>query len=203
MPTGYTSDIYEGKPITFPEFVMECARAFGALVTLRDAPTTPIPDEFKPDTSYYDESLIKHRAELVRLEALAPEEIAAEHAEHRAEKLKRRTEAAVRNREMRKRYQAMLDEVDAWEPPTLDHVELKEFMQQQLRDSMKFDCPKDGYVEPLGDDDPVAWYEAKLDRERRAIEYDEKHIADEIERAEKRTAWVRALRDSLNVEAVA
>ena len=35
--TGYTSKI--AQDITFKDFVMSCARAFGALVTLRDKPS--------------------------------------------------------------------------------------------------------------------------------------------------------------------
>ena len=35
----------------FADFVLECARGFGALATLRDQPEKPIPDEFTPDES--------------------------------------------------------------------------------------------------------------------------------------------------------
>ena len=47
MPTGYTLDLYNGKDITFEEFVLKCARAFGALIDMRDEPcllyTSPSP----------------------------------------------------------------------------------------------------------------------------------------------------------------
>ena len=36
MPTGYTDKIKDG--ITFKEYAMGCARAFGALITMRDNP---------------------------------------------------------------------------------------------------------------------------------------------------------------------
>lgn len=32
MPTGYTAKIHDGGSRTFPEFALECARAFGALI---------------------------------------------------------------------------------------------------------------------------------------------------------------------------
>ena len=38
MPTGYTIDLYEGKEVTFEEFVMKCARAFGALISVNYPP---------------------------------------------------------------------------------------------------------------------------------------------------------------------
>lgn len=36
MPTGYTASVQEGKVTEFRDFAMECARAFGALVMMRD-----------------------------------------------------------------------------------------------------------------------------------------------------------------------
>ena len=36
MPTGYTHELHEGEEISFEKFVMSCARAFGALVLMRD-----------------------------------------------------------------------------------------------------------------------------------------------------------------------
>jgi len=40
MPSGFTSDIYDGKKITFKDFTLKCARAFGACIHLRDDPIT-------------------------------------------------------------------------------------------------------------------------------------------------------------------
>lgn len=34
----------------------------------------------------------------------------------------------------------MLDQVQLWQPPTDDHMGLKEFMIQQIEESIKFDC---------------------------------------------------------------
>lgn len=206
MPTGYTAEIHDGKPITFPEFVMNCARAFGALALMRDDPADAvIPDEFKPRTDYHDEQLVKHRAELARLEVMTPEQIVNAHADVRAGELRERTKDAVKNRDMRARYRAMLAEVEAWEPPTPDHVGLKEFMVKQITESIDFDC-REGteFLWPrLSDDDPAVWYEAQIAEAKRGITYATEERAKEIERAEQRTSWVRALRDSLPVEAVA
>ena len=37
----------------------------------------------------------------------------------------------------RERYETMLAEVEAWQPPTPDHEELKRFMADQLRESKR------------------------------------------------------------------
>lgn len=58
MPTGYTAAVCDGKITEFPAFALQCARAFGALITMRDdAMNAPIPEEIKPDTSYYDKNI--------------------------------------------------------------------------------------------------------------------------------------------------
>ena len=45
MPTGYTAGILEGE--TFEQYALQCAKAFGALVMMRDEPSdAPIPDQF-------------------------------------------------------------------------------------------------------------------------------------------------------------
>ena len=36
MPTGYTAEILNGEIKTFPEFAKKCARAFGAMIHMRD-----------------------------------------------------------------------------------------------------------------------------------------------------------------------
>jgi hypothetical protein len=34
MPTGYTAAIYEGKKVSGKDFLLTCARAFGALIVI-------------------------------------------------------------------------------------------------------------------------------------------------------------------------
>ena len=46
MPTGYTADIQDGKITTLREYALSCARAFGALIMMRDDPhDAPIADD--------------------------------------------------------------------------------------------------------------------------------------------------------------
>ena len=48
MPTGYTAMLTEEKEITFEDFALKCARAFGALIEMRDESLdAKIPEEFK------------------------------------------------------------------------------------------------------------------------------------------------------------
>jgi len=46
MPTGYTTDIYNGKDVSFRDFALNCARAFGACIMQRDDPADETKAEF-------------------------------------------------------------------------------------------------------------------------------------------------------------
>lgn len=51
MPTGYTAGVKDGTVTDFKAFVMQCARAFGALIDMRDDPSdVPIPKSFAPSS---------------------------------------------------------------------------------------------------------------------------------------------------------
>lgn len=53
MPTGYTYPVCEGKITEFPDFALSCARAFGALISMREEPMdAPLPDEIAASTNY-------------------------------------------------------------------------------------------------------------------------------------------------------
>ena len=62
MPTGYTEDIYNGKDVTFKDFALKCARAFGACVHQREDNIDDPPRLKIADTSYYEEKLKKAKA---------------------------------------------------------------------------------------------------------------------------------------------
>lgn len=193
MPTGYTAPVEDGTITEFPEFAMNCARAFGALVMLRDSPNAEIPDEFPPSTYHRDE-LAKAHVALAELQTMSDEAkaIAAQAEYIRA--CGYANDYAIRVAETNGRYQAMLDQVEQWNPPTEEHIGLKNFMIQQLTDSM--DSPTIWSGEPVemtGDE----WYERELERANRDVVYHAKNWDDEVRRCGERAAWVRALRESL------
>jgi hypothetical protein len=73
MPTGYTAKLVESGQ-TFEEFVLTCARAFGALIELRDEPLdAPIPETLEPH-SYYAEAVVEAKKRLTNLLDMPEEE---------------------------------------------------------------------------------------------------------------------------------
>lgn len=196
MPTGYTADVQDGTVTEFSEFAMQCARAFGALITMRDEPSdAPIPQEFAP-SNYNAERLVEAQRDLARLEAMTESEQKAAADAANAAAFKSWDDRESTKAEQRARYEAMIQKVEAWEPPTADHNELKRFMLRQLRESIEFDCgppyaPRPGLVNAKD------WYAGALARANRDIAYHAEQQAEETERARKRTKWVSDLRASL------
>lgn len=195
MPTGYTADVQSGKVIKFADFAMQCARAFGALVTMRDEPTgAQIPERFVP-SKYNKERLAEAKKQLTALERMSPSEIETARDQEFADAMAYFEKREKERIEQKERYEAMLAQVRAWMPPSTDHADMKKFMEEQLIDSIDFDC---GH--PLGQPEKMtakAWHEEALRKARWNVEYHSKEWAQEQERVAKRNEWLRLLRESL------
>ena len=196
MPTGYTADIKNG--IDFKTYAMNCARAFGACISLRDEPGggESIPDEFTP-SDYHAKAEQKARDELTALLAMTAEQRERSAAKAWDDAETARLMRLEDKRKQREAYEAMLAKVNAWKPPTPEHAGLHEFMRAQIEQSIDFDCNGDYGTTPTLRLTGEQWAEQEAARLNRDIAYHEKEYASEVSRSESRTDWVRALRQSL------
>lgn len=196
MPTGYTAKLME-KGQSFPEFVMTCARSFGALITMRDDPMdAEIPEKFEP-SPYYKNALADAHAEFARLRDMSPEEQLAYGEKAKADTIAKEIEWLARDTEENVRLQMMEARVKEWEPPTPEHVELKNFMLQQLDISKRDTGYIKRYLAEAQAKEPMQYYRDALAKAERSIKYHTEEMAKEQERMEGRTEWVRQLRESL------
>lgn len=197
MPTGYTAGIVDGKITEFNDFALQCARAFGALIELRDEPfDAPIPDEIKAHTSYYEQSLEEARQRLASLLALTPDEVVSGAASALLIAQTSHQDSLVRVRAENARLKAMLAKVERWTPPTPDHQEMKRFMVDQLTISMTNE--KYYLVGPNeADFVPAKWHLASLDAAAQSVTRAADELAKERRRNADRNGWLQALRASL------
>jgi len=194
MPTGYTAPVQEGK-ITFPEFVWRCARAFGALVHMRDDPMDA-PIRESSESQYYSARHGEITARIAELETMAPAELEAHVAELRARITRENAAYVEKNRVERKRYDNMLAQVRAWAPPD-SHAELKKFMLEQLAESIRFDCGEPYQVEvPVN---PGDWRDKELVQLRSELARCQEYIDRDAARAKERNDWVRTLASSVPI----
>jgi hypothetical protein len=91
----------------------------------------------------------------------------------------------------------MLAQVEAWEPPTEDHVGLKDFMKEQLTSSIDFDT---GYDQEQYRPKRLTGEEFRAQRIAgiaRSMSFTTEHLFGEEDRAGERTAWVQDLQQSI------
>lgn len=195
MPSGYTADVAEGKVTSLKEFALTCARAFGALIEMRDEPhDAPIPKQFEVDTSHYDEVINDAQVDLDRLLNSTPEELETL-CLARNERVKEYSlERLRKNEDTRANYLSMIAKVEAWEDAPEN---MKEFMLQQLNDSLKYDVSDD----PLKYCDTVMnveeWVESETESLRRQIENYTEYREEEIARVKDRNEWLAKFHKSI------
>jgi len=192
MPTGYTTDIYDGKEVSFKDFTLLCARAFGACVTQRDDPLNVKP-KIMPEESYHTKELNKLKEFKKPTKAEFNSYIKKQKADH----LKNIKERNV----LKKRYSHMLEEVKKWHPPTKDHESLKQFMIEQLTQSINFDCQTDfseNEIKTFSHMSYDSYVLEKLDLHNRKLKYHKEQEAKEIATIKKRNKWITDLYNSLS-----
>ena len=196
MPTGYTESIKNG--ITFKQFIMQCARAMGACVEMRDDPwDKPIPEKFEGST-YHLDHLTEAQRELNRVRLMTDAEIEPLEERNRIEEIERIKQYALEKAELKLKYEAMLDQVNDWEPPSSDHENFKKFMQDQIKDSIDHDCdPNCCWGEAPIKKSVEEWRAARIKELEHDIEYHTKANNDEVKRVSDRNRWVYQLRQSI------
>lgn len=197
MPTGYTYKLLKGKGQTFPEFAKTCARAFGAFVHMRDdSMDKPLPKTVKVD-KYHEKSLKKANARLVKLQAMSP----AQKTIYGAKLLERDIKHCIsaRNKVLKENgiLQQMAEKVRNWTPPTSEHINLKEFMLQQLNTSETGTGYYDELLEKLQAMGPADAYKKDLENTLWEVNYHMEKMGEEKKRIEGANLWIKNLFESL------
>jgi len=196
MPSGYTAIIGEKDDLTFREFALICARAFGACVEMReDSLSKEIPKEFVP-SDYHKREISNHTIKLQELNAMTPHQAGLHAKKEYLDARKRYNEFLAKKDALKKKYLRMLEQVKKWTPPTEDHNGLYEFMIKQIEDSIKFDCGDYSSMTPIEKSAKV-WLHDAIEREIKDIAYHTKEYSEEVERVNGRNEWIRVLRESL------
>lgn len=102
---------------------------------------------------------------------------------------------------LKEKYEKMLVKVRSWKPPTPDHENLKQFMEDQILQSISFDCVNDYYkienVKQLTGDE---WKRNKMETTLRDLNYHKKEYDEEIIKVTLRNKWIDKLYESLPKE---
>lgn len=198
MPTGYTADVVDGKITDFKTFALRCARNFGALVMMRDENMdAPIPEAFETG-DYHLKAIKEAEAEIVRIMALSPEECDVEQRAQWRKAMDAHHEHVEKCQVVKGRLLAMRSQVADWAPPTSDHQGMKDFMIQQLDETLRYDgSPGNYYLEKAVLVTGATWRKLRLKELDETIASNKKYHQEDVERTNMRNKWIADLRESL------
>jgi len=197
MPTGYTASVQDGKVTTLREYAIQCIRGMGVCITMRDDPAdTAPPAAFEPSTEYHDRAIAEATAILAEIPELSAgecgERAKAEFDQAMADHIRYAAEQAAGER----RYREMLAQVEAWKAPA-EIESLRDFMRDQLKQSIEFDCGGSYKPSPPVRLTGEKWREAKLQRASKDLAYHETERAKEIDRTNARNKYLAAFWSAL------
>lgn len=202
MPTGYTYDIE--NDVSFENFALSCARAFGACAHMRDTPSKENPT-FRVVSTYYQDKLPEALAEYGYLQTLTDKQKEEFGQEERDKEITRIQETLEKKRKLEAKYNEMLNKVGAWNPPTSDHNGLKEFMTRQIVESIQFDCDSKYTLEDLQrtiSKKPIDFYRVALANAENEVKQCEEELEKEEKRVAESNAWIAELYKSLGIDYV-
>ena len=200
MPTGYTASIEDGKITSGKDFLMLCARAFGACIEMRDdSLTAPIPSKFTPST-YYKTRVEEAEENLNKLLSLTIAD-AQDQIDKEYQSNQRRCAKAIEKQEkIWQKYKDIREDVQRWKPPTPMHEELKKFALKQIDIS----CDGDGMIACWEEEmripkaSPEEWLCARIKSEREDLKRCKEMWQEELEKTDEKNMWLSRLRESLS-----
>jgi uncharacterized lipoprotein YehR (DUF1307 family) len=204
MPTGYTAGILDGKINTFHDFALVCVRAFGAAIHMRDESLNTKYEPVKPD-QYYVDAVKEARERMIELFSITDEQIIEREKAKIQSTLKYHSERIKEIKALREKLEYLLDQARKYEPPTLEHVEIKQFMIQQLEGTIEHDCDlsyHEEYIEmanSLKDKpiDPKVIRDSLLDDNNRDMQHAEERLKENIDKCNEANEWVKVFLDSI------
>lgn len=197
MTSAYTCVVQNGTVTDLSGFALRCARAFGALVPMRDEPMdAPLPEKLEPSVSHHDERIEKYQNILKAIDLLSEEDCqskADSSYEVEIEYYKKRLQE--RDDEIQ-RCEKMLVKVRAWRVPE-ELLTLKTFMMTQLSQAIGFlRYEIENPIHKSGE----TWRKEEKREARMKVNYHMREKQDEIDRTAKRQEWLDMLRSALKKE---
>jgi len=199
MPTGYTARICEGEQ-SMSEFILGCARAFGACAGQRDNPMDDLP-KIPAEIEFQGGARIAEaEKKLADLLALTQEEKIAMGVKEHKEQIKYYTKALKERKIVRARLDKMYARIEDWVPPSKDHDELKKFMLDQLQSTIENDGDVGYYERTLQaekEKDMLDFYDSELVRAKWCVKHAKEEAHKEKDRYVNRVQWIKQLYNSL------
>jgi hypothetical protein len=189
MPSGYTADISKG--ISFKQFALICARAFGISINTKN--NTPIPEEIEP-YDYHLQELKEAERNLAKFKSNSEKTHRINYQKFVEVENERYKEIVKERKDLEAKYRAVLNEAQNWQTPTPDHDNFKEFMIEQIENSIDWDCkiPEKNTIPTFEE-----WKKDRLESLEWDVDYHRRGWDEEQQKAKKVAEWTKALIKSL------
>ena len=200
MPTGYTAAIENG--ISLRQFILSCARAMGACIMQRDDPMDELPKKREP-TDYHAKHIAEAGVAPAEIKAMSDDVAYAKATEEHKNELESIESGIRKNNELKAKYENMLARVRSWEPPTTEHQGLKDFMAEQIIESIRFDCAGSYYRDRAKELKCLSgseWKDKEIKRALHDLDYHQREHNEEIARCRSQNEWIEQLYKSLPIE---
>jgi hypothetical protein len=194
MPTGYTACIEDGNP-TFREFALRCARAFGALIHMRDEPLDKPLEPRKGDDTYYRKRLEEAKERLQEAKKVTLTKAKAYCIERFDKDVVEWTEREAERNRILAKYAYMTARVMSWKPPTPEHTGLRDFMLSQIKDSTKWLGEPRLYPVMM---DPAEYRAREIREAADDIDRATKALLEEASKVASTNKWIKDLEASLD-----
>lgn len=198
MPTGYTACVQDGNVTELKDYILRCSRKFGALIHMRDdALNTSI--KHREVSDYRLNRLNEIKKDFEEFKKLSDEEIQKMLDESYLQKIEQQKKGLKEFEIGKQRYLDMLEKVKEWQPPSDDHMNLKNFAIEQLEGSLDFDysdTSKEYYLREPFKDSVEQYRQFKIESYIKDIKYHSDEYKKEAENVEKINKWIDDLVNS-------
>lgn len=196
MPTGYTAGIVDGKITTFPQFAKLCMRAMGATIHMRDEDMN-IEYKQRIPSDFYKKEMEKAKDIIRNASILSDEQIMHEKLQELEESRTYHLNSIEKTKVISDQLLKILYQVRQWTPPTPEHAGLKDFMVNQLVETIKFDGDSTYHEEALakseGPLDVKVLRAAMLAKGQEDLAKYTEEYRKEVERCNNSNKWVEQL----------
>jgi hypothetical protein len=195
MPTGYTSIIDDKPETTFRDFALRCTRAMGVCARMREDSIDIPPPQIVESDPYHETKQHEAEAKLQELEQLTDAEIAIRCDAYNLERSTHNEQYRLKEADVKRRYREMLAQVEAWSPPSPEHVRFKEFMIEQLNTGGMLNCKYE--IPEFKPKTARQWFKEGVESAKHDIQYYKEHWEKEQAGAKTATEWLQQMYASL------
>ncbi|AXQ67672.1 hypothetical protein KIOSHI_191 [Bacillus phage Kioshi] len=204
MPSSYTEGISSGREHTGRDYLIRFSKGVNALMHMDGKPLESYPEFQKLDVRRYQDKITNLEDELEEVNALGEWGLRDRWRDANQQKQLDFNRAARKDAELRRRYDKVIEEVEAWNPTTERLQRMKTEALNHLLYVREVDCrPVDwketesNLYKPNLFETPADWKVDKVKSLTQQIEHNKEMLKEEIARTHKNNLFISELISSL------